>query len=133
MQTYITSWPDFFQTFFAILPTTNSSTEPFNPKATDLFLRLLHDISTEISDTTLRLNKGHKRLTRDTELRDAVRARDAANVIDHTIRILSHAVQRIGQPSTQLSTAQAVELAEMAMRVLADYACRSSQNAAYSS
>lgn len=122
MQTYMTTWPDFFQAFFQLLPATNSSTEAFNAKTTDLLLRLLHETSTEISDSTLRLNKAPDRLQRDTVLRDAVRAKDAAAIADQVIRILTYAIGRIDSPTSQISSRQAVDLAEMAMRVLADYA-----------
>lgn len=91
---------------------------------TDILLRLLHETSTEISDSTLRLNKAHQRLNRDTELRDAIRARDAANIADQVTRVLTYAMQRIDSPTSQISSRQAAELAEMAMRVLADYACK---------
>lgn len=79
----------------------------------------------EISDTTLRLNKAHVRLTRDTELRDAFRVKDAAIIADAVQRILEYAVSRTKQPSQAVSQQKAVELAEMSMRVLADYACMS--------
>lgn len=123
MQTYTSTSQDFFQSFFQLLPATNSSTEQYNAKAADLMLRLLHELSTEISDTTLRLNKAHARLLRDTELRDAVRGKDAAGIADHVIRLLAFALQRIDQPSSSLTSPRAVELAEMSLRVLADYAC----------
>ena len=126
MQTYTSSWSDFFDAFISLLPnnaTASTSEDPYNPKTTDLFLRLLHEISTEISDTTLRLNKAHARLTRDTELRDAVRAKDARSIVEQTSRILQYALSRTETPSTNLSSKQAAEIAEMAMRVLADHAC----------
>lgn len=123
MQTYTTTWPDFFQAFFQMLPSSNSS-EAFNVKTTDLVLRLLHETSTEISDSTLRLNKAHNRLTRDTELRDAIRVKDAAIIASEVVRILVYAMQRIDSPSSEITSQQAVDLAEMSMRVLADFACR---------
>lgn len=125
MQTYTSSWTDFFDAFISLLPnnaTASTSEDPYNPKTTDLFLRLLHEISTEISDTTLRLNKAHARLTRDTELRDAVRAKDARSIVEQTSRILQYALSRTETPSSNLSSKQAAEIAEMAMRVLADHA-----------
>ena len=122
MQTYTSTWPNFFTSFISLLPSSSSSTEPFNGKTTDLLLRLLHEISVEISDTTLRLNKAHVRLTRDMELRDAVRAQDAAKIADQVIKVLAYAIERIDQPSSQLSSTSAIELAAMAMGVLADFA-----------
>lgn len=124
MQTYTSTWPDFFQTFFQLLSasSTESPADTFNTKSTDLFLRLLHEVSTEISDNTLRLNKAHARLLRDTELRDAVRAKDAPGIADQVIKILAFSLGRIEQPTSQLSSQHAVELSEMALRVLADLA-----------
>jgi exportin-T len=124
MQTYTSTWPDFFEAFFSLLPS-NTSSEAFNVKTTDLVLRLLHETSTEISDSTLRLNKAHNRLNRDTELRDAIRVKDAAIIANQVVGILVYAMQHIDNPSSQISSQQAVDLAEMAMRVLADFACAS--------
>lgn len=127
MQTYTSTWPDFFQAFFQLIPSpTSSSAEPYNPnpKTTDLLLRLLHEVSMEISDRELRLNKAHARLNRDTDLRDAVRAKDARLIATQTIQILIYVVEKIDNPSAKLSSAQALSLAEMSMRVLADYACK---------
>lgn len=122
MQTYTSTWPDFFEVFFSMLPSSNSS-EAYNVRTTDLVLRLLHETSTEISDSTLRLNKAHSRLTRDTELRDAIRVKDAAIIANQVINILVYAMRHIESPSSQISSQQAADLAEMATRVLADFAC----------
>lgn len=127
MRTYTSTWPDFFSSFVSLLPSSSSgsSSDPYNPQTTDLLLRLLHEVSVEISDTTLRLNKAHARLTRDTELRDAFRVKDAAIIADAVQKILEYAVSRTKSPSQAVQHAKAVELAEMSMRVLADYACES--------
>ena len=122
MQTYMSTWPDFFTSFFSLLPS-NTSSDAFNVKTTDLILRLLHETSTEISDSTLRLNKAHNRLNRDTDLRDAIRVKDAAIIANQVVAILVYAMQHIDSPSSQITSQQAIDLAEMSMRVLADFAC----------
>lgn len=137
MQTYTSTWPSFFTSFIDLLPASSSSSSSagpsFNPRTTDLLLRLLHEISVEVSDTTLRLNKAHSRLVRDTELRDAIRAKDAAVIADQVGKILAFALQKMAQQSAassassatspdEISQRQAGELASMAIGVMADYA-----------
>ena len=58
------------------------------------------------------------------ELRDAIRERDAPTIADQVVQILAYTIERIGQPSSQLSSLKAVELTAMAVGVLADYSCR---------
>lgn len=136
MQTYTSTWPSFFTSFIDLLPaaspSSSSSSPGYNPRTTDLLLRLLHEISVEVSDTTLRLNKAHSRLVRDTELRDAVRAKDAPVIADQVGKILAFALQKMQQQGNNPSSAstspdeitqrQAGELASMAIGVMADYA-----------
>ncbi|KAI5478878.1 Exportin-T [Pseudohyphozyma bogoriensis] len=74
--------PTFFPHFLTLLTTTlaSSPTSPQTHNTTFLFLRLLHEISTEVSDANLRLNKSVNRLNQDSVLRDKFREKDAEAV-----------------------------------------------------
>lgn len=130
---YPTSTPDFFTTFISLLrqnssaPSTSTS-PPLNAKTTDLFLRILHEISTEISDSTLRLNKTPARSTRDGLLRDAVRLRDAEKVSVLLWQILEESLNGLGQVDNGigLKGKNARETTEMVVRVIGDYVCECS-------
>ena len=140
-QTYPLTSPQFFDTFIAllrqyspstILPVASSSTSPpsppLNPQTTDLFLRLLHEISTEISDALTRLNKMPARAARDGQLRDAVRARHAGVIASTIWEILAEALEGVDSPESGkigLRGNVAREIAEMTMRVVGDYVCTS--------
>ncbi|KAG0141009.1 hypothetical protein CROQUDRAFT_52387 [Cronartium quercuum f. sp. fusiforme G11] len=132
LQTYTTTWPDFFSSFSSLLrrhpectASPSNSTTPLNPRTTDLYLRLLHEISTEISDALLRLNKSHARLTKDTEMRDAVRDRDAAAIAKETFGIVAEALQGLATLDANarvgLTGKTALECLEMGIRVVEDY------------
>lgn len=132
LQSYTTTWPDFFTSFAALLrrnsrnaPVLADGSMALNPRTTDLYLRLLHEISTEISDALLRLNKPHARLAKDTEMRDAVRDRDATGIAKETFGIVAEALQGLDKPDTSARTGltgkTAVECLEMGIRVVEDY------------
>lgn len=115
-----------------------ASSQPLNPQTTDLVLRLLHEISLEIGDAQLRLNKSTQRLHKDTELRDAIRERDAATVAASVWDIIAEAIgavenDRGGGGGDESGTGKggglrgktARDVGEMAVRVAGDYVCES--------
>ncbi|MBW0473648.1 hypothetical protein O181_013363 [Austropuccinia psidii MF-1] len=130
-KSYPTNWPDFFSSFADLLrkhPQTNSPLHPpkpsLNPRITDLYLRLLHEVSAELSDALLRLNKPPMRLARDSELRDAIREQDAARIAQETFAIVAEALQGLSDTSNTtmgLCGKSAQECLEMGLRVVEDY------------
>jgi len=63
-QSYPNSWPDFFKDFARLI---RQDPQHLNPRTTDLYLRLLHEISSELSDAFLRINKSPERLAKDAD------------------------------------------------------------------
>ncbi|GAA5891828.1 hypothetical protein JCM6882_007375 [Rhodosporidiobolus microsporus] len=129
--TYPSLAPSLFSDFLALArehpptsPLAGSPTPTFNPATTDLLLRLLHEISLEISDAHLRLNKTPQRLTKDTELRDAVRERDATAIAGAVWEIIGQALEGAvveAGAEGELKGQKAREVAEMAVKVAGDY------------
>jgi exportin-T len=137
LQLYPVSSPQFLTNFIAlarVYPTSIQSTlpspAPLNPQTTDLILRLLHEVATEISDAQLRLNKPGASLARDSELRDAVRIRDAAGISAVIWEIIAESLDGLNSPEVPgnkvgLKGQAAKELAEISIRVIGDYVCES--------
>lgn len=133
LRIYPTACPTFFTSFLSLLRTypstvTVPSHAPLNPQTTDLFLRLLHEVSTEISDAQLRLNKPVVRLTRDSELRDAVREADAPKLAEALWEIVTESldgIDKVENGKVGLKGKVARETAEMVIRVVGDYVCPS--------
>lgn len=131
LHTYTTTWPDFFATFIALTraspagsPSSSTSSTPLNPASTDLVLRLLHEISIEVSDSALRLNKPYSRISKDTELRDAIRARDAPAIAAAIFDVLAEAqaaVSSSGPEQSALSSQTAESLVALAVKAVGDY------------
>ncbi|SCV74530.1 BQ2448_7559 [Microbotryum intermedium] len=137
VHTYPQQFSSFFSTFLNLLRLYSPSHQPapttpppLNPMTTDLLLRLLHDVSDEISDAQLRLNKLPHRLAKDTELRDAVREHDAPAIASSIWEIISESLDGISTPSSSSTTLddlvglkgkRARDILEMAMRVVGDY------------
>ncbi|GAA6017846.1 hypothetical protein JCM10207_003473 [Rhodosporidiobolus poonsookiae] len=128
---YPTLCPTFFTSFLSLLrqhppslPLASASPAPLNPATTDIFLRLLHEVSLEISDAHLRLNKTAQRLVKDTELRDAVRERDATALAQAVWEIIGESLDGAVQPdgaAGEMKGQKAREVAEMAVKVAGDY------------
>lgn len=142
LYTYPAVGPTFFSTLLTLLRTYPSQVPvastsnggpaavPLNPQTTDLFLRILHEVSLEISDAQLRLNKSPQRLSKDTELRDAIRENDAAAIAEAIWSVIGEAVAGVDLPDETGDAARvglkgktAREIAEMAVRVAGDYVC----------
>lgn len=131
--TYPVIAPNFLSSMLSLLrtyppSTSTSSPPPLNPQTTDLLLRLLHEISLEIGDAQLRLNKPGARLAKDTELRDAIRERDAPAVAGAVWEIIQEAVDGVerdqqGDGKIGLTGKIARDIGEMAVRVAGDYVC----------
>lgn len=130
---YPNHWPDFFSSFADLIHQHPKSLSPIdqpnlhlNPRTTDLYLRLLHEISAELSDALLRVNKPSHRLTRDSELRDAVREHDAARIAKETLGIVAESLDGLSNthqdPNLGLYGRSALECLEMGIRVVEDYA-----------
>jgi len=134
--TYPVIAPNFLSSMLSLLRTyppssSTSSPPPLNPQTTDLLLRLLHEISLEIGDAQLRLNKPGARLAKDTELRDAIRERDAPAVAGAVWEIIAEAVDGVERNDQQgeqgkigLTGKTARDIGEMAVRVAGDYVCK---------
>ncbi|GAA6052810.1 hypothetical protein JCM3770_006263 [Rhodotorula araucariae] len=129
--------PSFFTALLGLLrtyppdvpvPSSSTGAAPLNPQTTDLFLRILHEVSLEISDAQLRLNKTTQRLQKDAELRDAIRERDAPALAEAVWGIIGEALDGVdapdqpdGAPRVGLKGRTARDVAEMAVRVAGDY------------
>ena len=120
---YPTTSPTFFTTFLGLLRPSPSA--PLNPHTTDFLLRLLHEVSTEISDAQLRLNKSVLRLNKDADLRDAVRARDAVAIAGAVWEVLGVAIEGLGSEGEGIKGERAREIAMMGIKVIGDYVCAS--------
>lgn len=139
VQVYPLSTPHFLTTFISLLrqypaaiepSLASSSPRPLNPQTTDLLLRLLHEVATEISDAQLRLNKPGAKLAQDAILRDAVRERDAPSIAAAIWDIVGEALDGLNSPDLLRGEAKvglkgntAKEMAEMSIRVIGDYVC----------
>ncbi|KAK4053974.1 pre-tRNA nuclear export protein [Microbotryomycetes sp. JL221] len=147
IQTYPQTTPQFFKHFLGLLrsyPSTTTlpssstatngsaaaSTAPLNAQTTDLLLRLLHEVSTEVSDAQLRLNKPHARLQRDTELRDAIREHDANGIAQAIWDTISESLDGVNLAqdaadknvkAVGLKGKTARDVCEMAVKVAGDY------------
>lgn len=138
MQVYPISSPQFFKSIISLVrqypasepllsPSLSSSPTPLNPQSTDLLLRLLHEVSLEISDVMLRLNKSPLRLTKDAELRDSVRETDAVGIAQTVWDILAESLDGVAREADGgrgLKGKEAREIAEMAVMVVGDYVCK---------
>lgn len=118
-QSYPNTWPDFFKDFARLIRQHPQNQQQLNPRTTDLYLRLLHEISSELSDALLRINKSPERLAKDSELRDAVRQHDAASIAQETFIIVAESLQALDQNTSSSSVQESLE---MGIRVVEDYA-----------
>lgn len=112
-QTYQSTWPDFFDSFTSLLRPAQD--QPLNSRTADLYLRLLHEISTELSDTGLRLNRPFTRMAKDGVMRDAIRERDAPKIALTVFSILSECLSPASTDRTYS------DLVELSIKVLADF------------
>ncbi|CAE6461768.1 unnamed protein product [Rhizoctonia solani] len=129
--TYPEQWPTFFTSISPLLHASPGTSSPtLNPHVTTFFLRLLLEISGEIHDQTIKSARTFvaSRHTRDTNIRDAIRAKDAVGVNAEVLRILEEVVTMLealragGAPiSESLGQTQLVELVELAIRAFASY------------
>lgn len=135
---YPSAAPEFLSSFLALarsyppsVATPSTSQLPLNPAPTDLLLRLLHEVASEISDINLRLNKTPQQMAKDAELRDAIRQRDAPAIAAMIWEVITEALDGLALPEdgtkVGLKGKTARDTAEMAVRVVADYVCESSE------
>lgn len=99
----------------------SSNGSPLNPATTDLVLRLFHEISVELSDSALRLNKPYSRISKDTELRDAIRARDAPAIAAAIFDVLAEAQSAMPSGNGQLTAQNAESIVALAVGSVGDY------------
>lgn len=125
LQTYNSGWNDFFLYFIGLTRASpagaSSSTPALNPIASDFTLRLFHEVSVELSDTALRLNKPYSRIAKDGELRDAIRARDAQNIALSIFDILSEGLTAMSSGSGPLAGPVAENLVDLAVQAAGDF------------
>ncbi|CEL55488.1 Exportin-T OS=Laccaria bicolor (strain S238N-H82 / ATCC MYA-4686) GN=LOS1 PE=3 SV=1 [Rhizoctonia solani AG-1 IB] len=129
--TYPDQWPTFFTSISPLLHASpGSSSTTLNPHVTTFFLRLLLEISGEIHDQTIKSARTFvaSRHTRDTNIRDAIRAKDAVGVNAEVTRVLEETIAMLegvragGAPvSETIGQAQLIELIELAIRAFASY------------
>lgn len=122
--------PGFFKNLIALAHSYSPSTPPtpdglYNPPPTEFLLRVLHEVSTEISDAYIRSSRDRNRTALDGQLRDAVRANDAGDVATAVWQIINEALNGVYQSyegqRVGLRGAEARQMAEMAFRVVGDY------------
>ncbi|GAA94567.1 uncharacterized protein L969DRAFT_94151 [Mixia osmundae IAM 14324] len=101
---YPTVWPNFFDEFLSFMrlpreqegaPVASTSANAgaqLNYQGTEYVLRLLKEISSDLSDAHLRLNKPQSRLARDAQLREAVRAQDAPSILSALFTLLEELI-----------------------------------------
>ncbi|WFD34042.1 pre-tRNA nuclear export protein [Malassezia cuniculi] len=95
-----------------------------NAMATDLVLRVLHDLSLSLgSDVTLRSVRGKERLQRDALVRDVVRAHHAPAIATLLWKVIeeSLAASGTGTGPRQLNGNTAAALSQLSMAVVGDY------------
>ncbi|WFD30897.1 pre-tRNA nuclear export protein [Malassezia sp. CBS 17886] len=101
---------------------------PLNATATDLLLRVLHDLSLSLgSDTTLRAVRGRDRLQRDAVVRDEIRAHHAAGIAELLWRVVRDALTVLADGAAaadahSVGSGNAAALAQLAMAVVGDFA-----------
>lgn len=129
LQTYGNIWPDMFGHMISLITvhpattTSSNGSSNFNPRTTDLLLRFLHELSVELSDASMRLNKPFQRLNRDGAMRDAIRTKDAPQIANAVFAVLADALTGITQPASEgtLKGPEGLAITELAMRVVGDY------------
>lgn len=140
LRAYPSPCPEFFTFFISLIrtypstisvpPLATTGQPPLNPQTTDVLLRLLHEVSLEIGDAHLRLNKLPSRLTKDAELRDKMRLKDAGLIAGAVWEVVSEALEGVsgGEEDTSggkvgVKGSVGRETLEMAIRVVGDYVC----------
>ncbi|KZT36068.1 ARM repeat-containing protein [Sistotremastrum suecicum HHB10207 ss-3] len=108
LATYETQWQSFFPDIFALIqpPTLNPSTaststsssqQPLNPHVSLLFFRVILEISGEVADNLLKSARTHDmgRYTRDSRVKDTVRAKDASGINNAVLAIIGEGAEKI--------------------------------------
>lgn len=133
LQTYSLTSSYSFLTALLSLCTTHPPSEQvpegtLNVMATDLVLRVLHDLSLNLgSDVTLRSVRTKERLQRDAVVRDEIRAHHAATIAELLWKVIQDSLQAMasGVPLSDaprmLHAGAAGSLAQVAMAVVGDY------------
>lgn len=136
VQTYSLSSSYSFLSAALSLCTTHPSADTdsgLNVMATDLMMRVLHDLSLSLgSDATLRSVRGKDRLQRDALVRDEIRTHHAASMAELMWRVIQDSLRTLQMPDAggtttaslpqQLTAGNAGPLASVAMAVVGDYA-----------
>lgn len=111
----------------------SSSVHSLNPVATDMVLRVLHEISISLgSDVTLRAVRSRERVARDIAIRDEIRSTQAAGIAESVWDVIQESfskVQSMGLTGSSSeaglqgwSASRALEVTCEAIRVIGDYA-----------
>jgi exportin-T len=94
----VEQWPTFFRDLFTLISPTESSSQPtFNPHVSLLFFHMILEISGEVADQMLKAARQHNsaRHARDSDVRDAVRERDAARINEAVLTIVAANVEKM--------------------------------------
>lgn len=103
-----------------------ASPVPLNLTATDLVLRVLHDLSITLgSDATLRSVRTRERLQRDSAVRDEIRANHVVGLAESVWSIIEETMQKAAPDARHdpkiWDPVQAGEVLDMAVAVIGDY------------
>ncbi|KAF5342683.1 hypothetical protein D9611_001870 [Ephemerocybe angulata] len=126
--TYVQQWPSFFTDIFTLIqPTAQSSTSGFNHHISLLFFHLVLEISGEVADQMIKSARTwtEERHARDTNVRDAVRERDAARINEAVLTIVAENTERMNRVRESSGPAQelanAIEVVDWGVRTFGSY------------
>ncbi|KAJ7593086.1 armadillo-type protein [Mycena floridula] len=128
--TYVEQWPTFFSDLFTLIrPAESTSQSSFNRHISLLFFHILIEISEEVADQILKASRTHNvvRITRDTRVRDAVRERDALQINDAVLAIVTQGVdamahlRKSGSQDSRRELDDAVEVVDWGIRTFGSY------------
>ncbi|KAG9225031.1 hypothetical protein CCMSSC00406_0001818 [Pleurotus cornucopiae] len=122
--TYIDQWPTFFADIFALI---RQDASKFNRHVSLLFFHLVLEISGEVADQMIKAARtfNTQRHTRDGQVRDAVRERDASQINEAVLTIIADGVERMsalreaGDSSRELG--DVVEVVDWGIRTFGSY------------
>lgn len=107
IMTYVDIWDTYFSDFVRLQETAEGPHA--NPRAVDLYLRVLNDVHREIGDTLIIRDPATQ--TRNNELKDCIRARDIARLVESWKQIIIFYKDKRDDPL-------AVEIINNALRVV---------------
>ncbi|TFK40342.1 KapM protein [Crucibulum laeve] len=127
--TYIDQWHDFFTDLFSLIqPSEPTSQSSFNHHIALLFFHIVLEISGEVADQMIKSARAYDqhRHTRDAQVRDAVRERDAARINEAVLTIVVEGAERMASlqkaetPNSRELNA-AIEVVDWGIRTFGSY------------